>query len=196
VARAAAAADRAAWRPSRSCRSPPAPSLLSPPSLLQATDRAAGRGRSRGAGGGLRGGGARGDGSRPFAFFFLASELAPGAGRRGPKASSSPAAGGGGAKHWQRIRERRGSSATWRKELHLAVAAVASGSGGEEREHAALVRRPAKAGAGFVKAAASLPRAARAGLFRVEEAPPGVEPGQVVVPPPEEKGWRRGGLCP
>src|SRR6185312_11955952 len=65
-------------------------------SLLQAVDRAARRGSSRGAGGGLRGGGARGDGSRPFAFFFLASELAPGAGRRGPKASSSPAAGGGG----------------------------------------------------------------------------------------------------
>jgi len=100
---------------------------------------------------------------------------------------------GVGAKLWQRIRERRASAATWRKELHLAVA---SGSGGEEREHAALARRPAKAGAGFVKAAASLPRAARAGLFRVEEAPPGVEPGQVVVPPPEEKGWRRGGLCP
>ena len=70
AARAAAATDRAAWRPSRSCRSPPAPSLLSPPSLLQAVDKAAGRGSSRGAGGGLRGGGAHGDGSRPFAFFL------------------------------------------------------------------------------------------------------------------------------
>jgi len=90
----------------------------------------------------------------------------------------------------QRIRERRTSAATWRKELHLAVA---SGSGGEEREHATLAWRPVKAGAGFVKAAASLPRAGR---LRVEEAPPGGEPGQVVVPPPEEKGWRRGGLCP
>ncbi|KAG2561828.1 hypothetical protein PVAP13_8KG231801 [Panicum virgatum] len=62
--RAAAAADRAAWRPFRSGRSPPAPSLPSPPSLLQAVDRAARWGSSRGAGGGLRGGGARGDGSR------------------------------------------------------------------------------------------------------------------------------------
>ena len=92
---------------------------------------------------------------------------------------------------------RRGSTATWRKVLRLAAAAaVASGSRGEEREHAALARRSAEAAAGSGKATASLPRAAHTGRLCVEEAPPGVEPSQVVVPPPEEKGWRRGGLCP
>ncbi|XP_039812211.1 uncharacterized protein LOC120675172 isoform X2 [Panicum virgatum] len=83
---------------------------------------------------------------------------------------------------------RRGSTATWRKVLRLAAAAaVASGSRGEEREHAALARRSAEAAAGSGKATASLPRAAHTGRLCVEEAPLGVEPSQVVVPPPEEK---------
>ncbi|XP_039794923.1 uncharacterized protein LOC120660449 isoform X2 [Panicum virgatum] len=63
------------------------------------------------------------------------SGSARGAGRRGPEAFSSPAAGSEAPP--ADPREAR-SADTWRKELHLAAAAaVASGSSGEEREHTA-----------------------------------------------------------